>query len=324
MLAITRKNYCPPEDIIVKDIPKPKPRNNEILVKVAYASVNRTDCGILTGKPKLIRLFTGWPRPKSIVAGSDFSGVVEEVGNEVEDFKIGDRVWGLNDEGLASHAEYLVIKCRKAVAVVPENVSLKDIAACAEGAHYALNFISKVKLKEGQRVLVNGATGGIGSAAVQLLKTMNVHVTAVTNTKNIELVKSLGADATYDFQKQDFTKDKDKRYDFVFDAVGKSSFGQCAPLLNKGGVYISSELGPGNENLYLPLLTLFKPGPRVIFPIPSNHRRTILHMTDLLAQGKFKAVIESVHSPEEIKEVYKYVMSGEKTGQVLLEFSPQE
>lgn len=322
MKAVTREKYGRPDVLLVQEIEKPSPSKNEVLVRVHCATVNRTDCGILTGKPYLIRAFTGIPNPSSIVPGTDFAGEVVEVGPSVKDFKVGDRVWGLNDEGLASQAEYMTINENKGIAKIPDGIAYSHAVASAEGAHYALNFINKVTLKSDSKVLVNGATGAIGSAAVQILKSQGIYVTAVGNTKNLELIKSLGADKVFDYEKEDFTEVDDEVYDFVFDAVGKSTFDKSSKVLKPKGTYISSELGPNAENLYLPFITKIRGGRRVIFPIPSNRRRSILYMTQLLANGAYKAVIDRTYPPEDIREAYEYVRTGQKTGNVVIEFAP--
>jgi NADPH:quinone reductase-like Zn-dependent oxidoreductase len=209
---------------------------------------------------------------------------------------------------------------------IPKNITYEQAAASTEGAHYAYNFIKKVNIKSGQKVLVNGATGAIGSAAVQLLKYFDVNVTAVCNTKNIELVKSLGADTlgadtVIDYTKEDFTKD-DQKYDFVFDTVGKSSFFKCKQLLQPGGVYISSDLGYMSQNVFLPLITpIIKPiigNKKTVFPIPTDIRGSILLIKKLIEEGKFKAVIDRKYPLEQIVEAYRYVEKGQKTGNVVI------
>ncbi len=322
MKAATRTHYGAPTVLEVKEVPRPKPKDKEVLVKVYATTVNRTDCGILRGKPYLIRLFTGLFGPSALVPGTDFAGKIEAVGKKVSTLSVGDRVWGLHDEGLQTQAQYMVIREDKSIVQIPANISYEDAVASAEGAHYAYNFITKVPLKKGDKVLVNGATGAIGSAAVQLLKHFGAYVTAVGNTKNITLINALGADKTIDYLTTDFTLDRE-RYHFVFDAVGKSSFGRIKHLLLPKGVYISSELGPGSENIYLPLLTWFQRGKRVIFPIPVNCRRSILFLSELLAKGSFQPVIDRKYPLKEIKEAYQYVESGEKTGNVILQI-PQD
>ncbi len=321
MKAITRTAYGQPEDVLqLKEIEKPIPKEDEILIRVYATTVNRTDCGILTGKPYIMRAFTGLWKPKDLVPGTDFAGQVEAIGKKVTTFSIGDRVFGLHDEGLSSHAEYMTIKADKAVTQIPDNIDYASAAASCEGAHYAANFLSRLKLKKGDKVLVNGATGAIGSAGLQLVKNLGMQVTAVGNTKNLELLRSLGADKVFDYEKEDFTKD-DERYHLIFDAVGKSSFPACKHLLLPNGIYSSSELGPNAQNLYLPLITWIKGGKRVIFPIPRNCRKSILSMAKLLAEGRFKAVIDRTYPMEQVSDAYKFVMSGQKTGNVILDFS---
>ena len=226
-------------------------------------------------------------------------------------------MFGLHDEGLASQAEYMTIGANKAVTQIPNNSEYNEAVASCEGAHYAANFIDKVSLKKGDKVLVNGATGAIGSAALQLLKNLGVKVTAVGNTKNIALIKSLGADKIFNYEKEDFTMD-DERYHFIFDAVGKSSFPECKHLLLDKGVYISSELGPNAQNLYLPLITWIKGNKRVIFPLPKECRKSILSIAQLLAQKRFKPVIDRSYPMEEVSKAYDYVLTGQKTGNVIL------
>lgn len=321
MKAITRTKYGPPEVLELQEISKPIPKDSELLIRVYATTVNRTDCGILTGKPYIIRAFVGLVKPRDLVPGTDFAGQVVGIGKNVSTFKIGDRVWGLHDEGLASQAEYMTFREDKAVIKIPEGFSYQEVVACAEGAHYANNFINKVKIDSTTKVLVNGATGAIGSAVIQLLKYKGATVTAVGNTKNIDLVKSLGPDKVIDYQKEDFTKD-DKKYHFILDAVGKSSFPKCKHLLLPKGVYISSELGPNAQNLYLPIITKIKGGKRVIFPLPINCKKSIVFLAKLLSEGKFKPVIDREYQPEQIVEAYNYVISGQKTGNVIVNFGP--
>lgn len=319
MLAAIRTQYGGPEVIQVKEVEKPIPKANDILVKVMATSVNRTGCSLLTGKPYIMRAFVGLFKPTHIITGVDFSGIVEAVGSKVTEFNIGDRVWGLNDEGLQSHAEYLTISSKRAVVKMNDNVSFTDAAASAEGPHYARNFMTKLKLKPSDKVLLNGATGGIGSAALQMLKANGNYVTAVGNTKNLELLKSLGADKIYNYETEDFTKDNEK-YHLVFDSVGKSQFSKCKPLLLDGGVYISSELGPNAQNLYLPTLTKFSKQ-RVKFPFPFNPKKSLLYMNDLSAKGKYKPVIDRTYSLNNIAEAFAFVLTGQKTGNVVIDMT---
>jgi len=320
MKAITRTIYGQPEVLELKNIPKPIPKDNELLIRVHATTVNRTDCGILTGMPYVMRLFVGLTKPRDLVMGTDFAGQVEAIGKNVSLFKVGDRVWGLHDEGLQSQAEYMTYREDKAVIKIPEGISYQEVVACAEGAHYAYNFLTKFSIDSNTKALINGATGAVGSSALQLLKYFGATVTAIGNTKNIDLLKSIGADKTYDYLKEDFTLDNDK-YHFILDTVRSSSFQRCKPLLRPKGIYVSSELGPNAQNLYLPLLTKIKGGKKVVFPIPMNCKRSITFLAKLLSEGKFKPVIDRVYQPEQIVEAYNYVLAGHKTGNVIIDFS---
>lgn len=316
MKAAIRSKYGTPDVLEVKVVGTPVPKDNELLVRIHAATVNRTDCGGLWGKPYIYRFFVGWPGPRHASTGTDFAGVVEATGKNVTAFKPGDRVWGFNDHILGSHAQYITVSEKNNILIIPDNITYEQAAASAEGAHYAINFINKTRLKPGDDVMVYGATGAIGSAMVQLLKYYGARVTAVCNTKNVELIKSLGADRIVDYETTDFTKDG-QQYNFVFDAVGKSSFGACKPLLKPGGVYISSELGPGNENLYLPLTTRFS-NKKVIFPLPSDIKASLKLIGNLLETGRFTPVIDRRYPLEQIREAFDYVNSGQKTGNVVL------
>lgn len=312
MKAATRTVYGGPEVLSINETAKPTPAANELLVKVHAATVNRTDCGILWAKPFIMRFFTGLTKPKLPTTGTDFAGEVKAVGAAMTDFKVGDRIFGFNDNGLCSHAEYLTIAADQPITTIPEGISYKQAAASAEAAHYAYNFINKVNIKAGDNVMLNGGTGAIGSAALQMLKAMGVMVTATCRTQHVDLVKEMGADKVIDYLQEDFTQD-DAQYDFVFDAVGKSTYGKCKHLLKPDGVYLSSELGPGTQNPFLALVS-----PHVKFPVPTDIKRSLSVVKDLLAQGKFKPLIDRTYPLEEIREAFTYVDSGEKVGNVVL------
>jgi len=317
--AAYRKTYGSPSVLEIKDLPNPKPKDNELLISVKATTVNRTDCGILTGKPFIIRFFTGLFSPKKNITGTDFAGVVESVGTSVNNFKPGDRVWGFHDKGLRSHASMTVLKEEKHILKIPEHFSFEDAAASAEGAHYAYNFINKVIITSGQKVLVNGATGAIGSAAVQILRSLNVEVTAVCKSEHFSIVKGIGADSLIDYQLEDFTT-LDEKFDFVFDAVGKSSFLKCKKILKPKGIYISSELGPYSQNIYLPLITSITGGKKVIFPVPTNIPKSLSFIQSLIEGGNFKPLVDKIYPVEKIEEAFEYVLTGEKIGNVILQF----
>ncbi|HET9431611.1 MAG TPA: NAD(P)-dependent alcohol dehydrogenase [Chitinophagaceae bacterium] len=317
MKAVVRSKYGSPDHLKIQEVEKPSPGNNEVLIRVNATTVNRTDCGILWGNPFIIRFFIGLLKPKYPFTGTDFAGTIESVGKNVKGFKAGDRVWGFTDNASGTHAQYIKISEDKALAIIPDNINYEQAAASAEGAHYAYNCIKKAKLSKGQNVLVYGATGAIGTAAVQILKYLEAIVTAVCNTKNMDLMKSLGADKVVDYTKDDFTKD-DQKYHFVLDAVGKSTFAKCKPLLHAGGIYISTDLGPMAQNIFLPLITPLIGNKKVIFPIPGDVRGSILFIKDLLQKEKFKPVIDRKYPFEKIADAFKFVATGQKTGNVVI------
>ena len=317
MRAIIYTKYGPPEVAKLAEVAKPIPKDNEVLIKVFASTVNRTDCGFRSAEYFISRFWSGLLRPKFNILGCEYAGEVEDTGNNVTLFKKGDHVFGFNDKTFGGHSEYLTIAENDAISLMPNNSDFYESAAITEGAHYALCDIRAAKIKSGQNVLVNGATGAIGSAAVQLLKYFGTNVTAVCNTKNIALVKSLGADIVIDYQQQDFTKSEQK-FDFIFDAVGKSSFKKCKPLLNKYGIYISTELGKNAENIIYAITTPIFGDKKVLFPIPTISKEDVLFLKDLAEHGKFKPVIDRQYKMEQIVEAYKYVESGQKTGNVVL------
>ena len=317
MKAIVHTKYGPPEVASLQEVPKPFPKDNEILVKVYASTVNRTDAGFRSAVYFVSRFWSGLFKPKFQTLGCEFAGVVDDMGKLVTSFSKGDKVFGFNDKSFGGHGEYLTIPENAAVTMMPDGLSFTEAAPITEGAHYAMNTIKAAKVEKGQHVMVYGATGAIGSAAVQLLKHFGAIVTAVCNTKNVDLVKSLGADKVIDYQTQDFTK-TDTRFQFIFDAVGKSSFGQCKPLLTAKGIYISTELGKNGENIFYALVTPLLGGKRVLFPIPVIDKNEVIFFKGLVEKGEFRPVIDRQYTMDQIVEAYKYVESGQKTGNVVL------
>jgi NADPH:quinone reductase-like Zn-dependent oxidoreductase len=327
MKAAVLTSYGPPEVVRIADLDKPEARDDEVLIKVHATTVNRTDCGIRGGKPFLIRLFYGFGRPRATVLGNEFAGDVEAVGSGVTSFAVGDRVFGFNT-GLTgaraqfgAHAAYMVIPENTSLATIPANLTYEEAAPCTEGAHYALALVRTAKIRSGQDVLVNGATGAIGSAAVQLSKSLGARVTAVCATAHLGLVEGLGADRVIDYTAQDFTKD-DQAYDAVFDAVGKSTFGRCRRLLKSGGSYLSTDGGPLFQNAVLPLITRFVGDKKVLFAYPQHDRGTMGHIKELIESGAFKPVIDRRYPLDQIVEAYRYVETGQKIGGVVISVDP--
>jgi NADPH:quinone reductase-like Zn-dependent oxidoreductase len=320
MKAIIHTKYGSPEVVSLMEVDKPIPTDNEVLIRVYATTVNRTDCGFRSAEYFISRFFSGLFRPKHKTLGNEFAGLVEATGKNVTTFKAGDKVFGYNDITFGAHAQYMTMEESGPITTMPDNLTYDEAAAITEGGHYALCDIRAAKVRAGQHVMIYGATGAIGSAAVQLVKQMGATVTAVCNTKNVELVKSLGADVVVDYQTQDFTKTNDT-YDFIFDAVGKSSFGKCKPLLNKKGIYISTELGKNGENIVLALITPLFGAKRLLFPIPTISKDDVVYLKDLVVAGKYKPVVDRYYTLEQIVEAYHYVESGQKTGNVIITVS---
>jgi NADPH:quinone reductase-like Zn-dependent oxidoreductase len=316
MKASIRRHYCSPSQLKVEQIEKPIPNDNEALIRVYATTVNRTDCANLTAKPFIMRFVLGLFKPRKIVVGTDFAGEVISIGKKVNSIHVGDRVMGFDDQGLQSQAEYLTT-IEENVYTIPKEINFKQAAASLEGAHYAYSFVHKVNIKSGQHIFINGATGAIGSALLQFIRAYDVKISATCNTKNIELIRSLGADKVFNYTKEDFTH-AGETYDYIFDAVGKSTFGKCKSLLNKNGVYISSELGPYAQNVFYPLLNSIS-RKKVIFPIPYNKKETIPFIINQLENGIFKPVIDRAYILQDVSEAYEYVMAGEKTGNVVID-----
>jgi NADPH:quinone reductase-like Zn-dependent oxidoreductase len=229
-------------------------------------------------------------------------------------------VFGLHTDIYGAHAEYIAVPESGSITTMPEGITYAEAAAICEGPWLALTFLEAVKIGKGHQAIVNGASGSIGSSAVQLAKYFGAEVTAVIGTKNVELAHSLGADRVIDYMKEDFTAVLEEgAYDFVFDAVGKRSFGECKKLLKPGGVYISTELGPYSQNPFLALWTPFFSSKKVKFPIPKDRKRHIVFFKELYEAGKLRAVIDRHYSLDEIVEAHRYAESGQKTGSVVID-----
>ena len=319
MKAIQYKKYGGPEVAGVAAVNTPLPKKTELLVRVYASTVNRTDAGFRSAEYFVSRFWSGLFKPKYKVLGCEFSGIIEFVGDSVTNFKVGDEVFGYNDKTFGGHAEFLTINADGAVAIKPSNISVYDAAAITEGAHYALNIIRAAKVRKGNEVLVYGASGAIGSAAVQLLLAQQINATAVCNTKNVERLRSLGLKTVIDYEKTDFTQ-IGKTFDFVFDAVGKSSFAACKELMKPNGCYISTELGNNGENIFLAIKhALFGHHKKVRFPIPPDLvQEDVNYLKELVQIGKFRPLIDSYRTMEDIVDIYRYVDSGKKTGNVIL------
>lgn len=317
MRAAVYTQYGPPEVLSIKSLPIPNPDKHEIRIRVLFTTVNRTDCGFRTAEYVISRLFSGLFRPRLQVLGCEFSGIVDAVGENVSKFKPGDAVFGFNDKRFGAYAEYMVLHENDAIVTIPPNISFEQAAALSEGAHYALCNIRAAKLEAGQHVLVYGATGAIGSAAIQLLHAMQINVTAVCRTEHFELLKNKGVDRFIDYTLLDYSAEG-IQYDLVFDAVGKSSWGKAKLALKPNGKYISTELGKNSENIWKAILHKFKRGKRLLFPIPTISADDLKYIAQLASSKQFTPLIDRVYDLNEIVEASRYVEQKQKLGNVLL------
>ncbi|NWG76121.1 MAG: NAD(P)-dependent alcohol dehydrogenase [Rubrivivax sp.] len=322
MKAITYTKYGPPEVLQLKEVEKPVPKDNEVLIKIFATTVNRTDCGFRKPEyPVIIRLINGLFKPKKQILGSELAGVVEAIGKNVKLFKVDDEVFGLTGNYFGAHAEYVCLPEDGAIVTKPVNMNYEEAAAVCDGLMLAYNYLKEIKNLSGKKILIYGASGSIGTAAVQLAKYFGFEVTAVCNTKNLELVKSLGANHVIDYTMEDFTK-IGQTFDVVFDAVGKSSYFKCKKLINKSGVYFSTDLGFLSQNHFLALWTsvfgAMPSGKKVLFPLPKERKEDIQFFKEIIEAGKYKAVIDRRYKLEEIVDAYRYVETEQKTGNVVI------
>ena len=317
MKAFIHTNYGSPNVLQINEVEKSIPKDNEVLIKVIATTVNRTDCGFRNAEYLAVRLVGGLFKPKKQILGSELAGVVEAIGKKVKTFKPGDEVFGLNTFNFGTHAEYVCIPEEKSIVIKPSTITFNEAAAVSDGGFLALAFIKKIDFTNKPNILINGASGSIGSASVQLAKHFGATVTAVCRTKDFELLKSLGADEVMDYTKEDFTENG-QQYDVVIDAVGKSSFFRCRKILKPKGIYISTELGDWSQNIFLALLTPLFRAKKVLFPIPKDSKEDIEFLKELMVAGKYKAVIDRIYPFEQLIEATRYVETGQKVGNVVI------
>jgi NADPH:quinone reductase-like Zn-dependent oxidoreductase len=310
--ALVHSRYGPPEVLRVEEVEPPVPAASEVLVRVHATTMNRTDCHLRGADPFLWRLMLGLRRPKRRVLGMEFAGVVHAVGGGVSEFAVGDEVFGLKWFG--AHAELLTIRADKLIAHKPGNITFEEAAAVTDGAFNALTCLRRSGVESGMHVLVYGASGSIGTAAVQLAHHLGARVTAVCNTKNVELVRSLGADEVLDYTRgEEFAKNREA-YDVVVDAVGKHSYLRSRRAIKPGGTYIATD---GMRNFVLsPLSRLTRK--RVAMPISRVSKQDILFLKQLLENGEYRAVIDRSYRLEEAIDASRYVETRQKTGNVVL------
>jgi NADPH:quinone reductase-like Zn-dependent oxidoreductase len=312
MRAVVYDRYGPPEVLHLEDVERPVPNDDEVLIKVYATTVNRTDCGLRNASPFIIRFVTGLRRPRNRVLGMELAGQVEAVGAAVTEFKIGDHVFG--GKGFAAHAEFVCIRESAPLAIKPANATFDEAAAVFDGASLALACLRTAGPLEGESVLIYGASGSVGTAAVQLARHFGAVVTAVCSTRHMELVKSLGADEAIDYTQEDFTGNG-KTYDVILDAFGKLSFRRSRRSLKPGGVFLATD---GLHNLPLALLTRWIGKKRLVFGITRYSKKDVLFLKELMEGGRYRAVIDRRYPLEQVVEATRYVETGKKTGNVVL------
>ncbi|MFQ5864729.1 MAG: NAD(P)-dependent alcohol dehydrogenase, partial [bacterium] len=305
----------------LKEVEKPTPKDNEVLIRVYAASVTAADGMMRTGTPFYGRLFIGLTRPMNPIPGTGFAGVVEAVGKDVKLFKEGDQVFGETGLGFGAHAEYVCMPEEGVLATLPNNMTYEEAAPVCDGALTSLSFLKHIgKIQSGQNVLINGASGSLGTSAVQLAKHFGAEVTGVCSARNLEMVKSLGGDKVMDYTKEDFTK-TGQTYDIIFDTVGKSSFSRCKGALKQKGVYLSPVL---SLPLLLQVLWTSKIGSKKVkFSAtglrPASELRILLkELRELIEAGKIKSVIDRRYPLEQTAEAHRYVEKGHKKGNVVI------
>jgi NADPH:quinone reductase-like Zn-dependent oxidoreductase len=314
--AVVIDNYGAPDVQRIEEVARPVPKADEVLVKIHASTVTRSDTGIRAAKPFLIRLFFGLRRPKQRILGTELAGEIESIGAAVTKFAVGDHVFGsTNAFRTGAHAEYIALRESAPIAHMPAGMTFNEAAAVTDGAVLALMCLEAAHVHKGQKMLIYGASGAIGTAGVQLAKYFEADVTAVCNTKNVELVRSLGADRVIDYMQEDFTKNGET-YDAIFDAVGKHSFRRSKGSLKSGGAYVATD---GFRNLFLALWTARVGDKKALFPIPPHYtQKTVLFIKKVIEDGKFRAVIDRCYALEEVVEATKYVETQQKTGNVVL------
>ena len=315
MKAVVYERYGPPEVLRVAKVDRPIPKDDEVLVKIHATTVSRTDAGLRSAELVISRAFTGLLRPRNPILGMEFSGEVEAVGSSVTQFKVGDPVFG--GKGSSAHAEFIAVRESAPLAPRPANMSFEEAAAVFDGASLALPCLAAAGPLEGRSIVVYGASGSVGTAGVQLAKHFGAEVTAVCSTKNVELVKSLGADEVVDRTQQDFTQNG-RKYDVIFDAVGKTSFRQTRRSLKPGGTFVDTDPGYMFHVPLLLLATRWIGDKKVKMGIARFTKEDLLLLKQLIEAGKYRAVIDRTYPLEDVVEATRYVETGHKTGNVVL------
>ncbi len=294
MKAVVCTRYGPPEVLQLKEIAKPSPRDHELLIRVKTTAVNTADWRIRKADPPVIRLFFGFFRPRVKILGGVVSGEIESAGKKVKRFKTGDQVFGSTGWKMGANAEFVCLPEKAVLAILPPEISHEEAAAFPFGSFTALHYLKKAGIRTGQKVMIYGASGATGTAAVQLAAYFGAEVTGVCSAGNTGLVRSIGATHVIDYRTEDFTE-KEKYYDIIFDAVGKTSYSTCRKALAPGGKYVTVNKG-----------------------LARSKQESLEWLTGIVASGKLKAVIDRIYPLEELPEAHRYAETGHKKGNVVI------
>jgi NADPH:quinone reductase-like Zn-dependent oxidoreductase len=318
MKAVVQDRYGPPEVLRIEEVERPVPKDDEILIRVRASTVTQTDVHIRRADLFVWRFVFGLRRPRWRTLGVELAGEVEAVGAAVREYKVGDEVFGQPSSFVGAHAEYICASERDALAHKPATMSFDEAAAICDGASQALGTLRQADVQEGRRLVIYGASGSLGTAAVQLAKHFGAHVTAVCGTNHVELVRSLGADEVIDYREQDFTKNG-RTYDAIIDAVGKYSFRRGRRSLKPGGVYVATDGGRFLiETIALLVLTRWMGSKRVRAGVGRRIRQDVLFLKELIEAGEFQAVVDRRYPMDEAVEAHRYVETWHKAGNVVL------
>jgi NADPH:quinone reductase-like Zn-dependent oxidoreductase len=319
--AVVYDRYGPPDVLRIEEVERPVPEQDEVLVRIRATGVTRSDAHLRAGTPFVSRIASGLLRPKRRILGHEFAGEIEAAGSAVTEFAMGEHVFGALPYlalKTGAHAEYVCVPERFPIVRMPDRLRFEEAGAICDGALLTLNCLRPAGRLEGKRILVYGASGSMGTAGVQLAKHFGAHVTAVCNTRNVELVRSLGADEVIDYLQEDFSRNG-QTYDVVFDAVGKHSFRRCKHSLNPGGLYLPTD---GFRNVALWLWHKRFGDRKVVFELPPRMRKEdVVLLSGLIEVGEYRPVIDRAYPLEDVVEAHRYVETQQKTGNVVLTIS---
>lgn len=315
MKAIETTSYGAPEVLQMKEVEKPVHGENEILIKIHATSVSSGDARMRRADPFVIRLIFGFSKPRKAVPGVVLAGEIEAVGSAVTRFKAGDQVFGSSGMAFGAHAEYVALPEDAVLALKPENISYEEAAAIPFGGTAAMHFLRLARILPGQKVLVYGASGALGTLGIQLAKNLGAEVTAVCSSANFELVKSLGADKVIDYTKEDFTSNIE-HYHVIFDTLGKSPLGKTLRSVKKGGKVLLANAGMGT--MLSGALRSALGNKKILSGVIKETSEDMNHFKQLMEEGKLKAVIDRIYTLKQISEAHAYVDKGHKKGNVII------